>query len=81
MNKRELCFKIEAKNPNSFKEKEIIDILIEFAVNQNISIGGNLDGFCFCVDVNYELPVNFQDDFVNYMNNNCSKKFDKIVFE
>ena len=58
MKNRELCFQFKSKFLNLSYEDEITDILMDFALDNKVSVGGNLDtGFCFCVDIDNEIPI------------------------
>ncbi len=82
MKNRELCFQFRSKFLNRNYEDEIIDILMDFALDNKVSFGGNLNtGFCFCVDIDNEIPKNLKSNFINLMSKNHSQLFDEIIFE
>lgn len=81
MKSRELCFQFKSKDLNQSHEDEIINILIDFALDNKVSVGGNLDtGFCFCVDIDNEIPINLKSNFINFMSKSYTQLFDEIIF-
>lgn len=81
MIKKELCFRL-IKKTKSLDEDFIIDSFIDFAVDNSISISGNVSlGFCFCTNDQKEINPKIKKKFLHYLNDNFSNFFKSVIFQ
>ena len=80
---RELCFDIDLVDKRTDQlNDDYINAFIDFAVNNTISVGGNIfTGFCFCVDIGSTLPKDLKLKFVSFLKHNYSKNIRAIAFK
>lgn len=78
---KELCFDLVLVKNKIIDNDQVIDDFIDFAVENGISIGGNLSGgFCFCTE-SKSLPEDLEFKFVNYIKEEYNSYFREIIFK
>ncbi|WP_299335795.1 hypothetical protein [uncultured Psychroserpens sp.] len=80
---RELCFKIKLQEEIApIKEDILIDEIIDFALQNKVSVGGNFNsGFCFCVDHNNVLPKKLKTESIRFFRDKFTKQISEIKFK